>query len=643
MEGPWGCDGPIRGAFSVAARLEERAAALSSAGERCKDDRHHVVTPARPSSARASGRNPPTYQRPSRPQSARPEGSPSSPTAPPRTESSHFVQKTLALLQDDGDRITGHHILPSKPGGHVGAWLSDDGAELPEVEERGLQAGGEVGIDSAMRSSTAQSSAPGIEYGQECVSLSERFLQEREATRHDCEALRQLLIELQSMNYQVQDITMQQLTGRGVDALVATLREEVRGGIRALTEVVATRTNFGLPEELSALRMEVASIQATLGNLAKHISDGRRESSETAIGLRAVQEAAESSIQKGFAELRETIVGMRTEFASGMRLWDDQYAASTVRTALKEATTEGGLQATAAQLEGLQKTVQEHSKDLTLVAQSVGSIPAKQDALNDSVKSSVQDAIVQLEKKSDTVKKVETAISYLIQQGDRIEFKFPASVKQICDEMQDLKLKLVDEQHEHRHNLAEIRRDCAKKKNIDELYRNLQANNEAAANHIEKLAKQIADPHHTTSSKKPPAIVFLDEMARIEANGNLSMNLKNGNCEVSDIPFVPRKPPAEPTAEFVSLETAKRVLADVAALDKIFQVPIQVEGHTRHVKGGQPDYWQQLAENRAKVIGEVLENMGVRKDKITCVGLPGYKGMNKAGVMVKFDIFPNKD
>ena len=40
---------------------------------------------------------------------------------------------------------------------------------------------------------------------------------------------------------------------------------------------------------------------------------------------------------------------------------------------------------------------------------------------------------------------VETAISYLIQQGDRIEFKFPASVKQICDEMQDLKLKLVDE------------------------------------------------------------------------------------------------------------------------------------------------------------------------------------------------------
>jgi outer membrane protein OmpA-like peptidoglycan-associated protein len=491
-------------------------------------------------------------------------------------------------------------------------------------------------------------------YGQECpwMPVAERFLEEREATRRDCEALRQLLGELRSLNSEVQDITMQQLTGRGLDNLAAVLRDEVRGGVRALTEVCSSRASFTMPEELSALRTDIASIQATLGNLAKHINDGRKESSETAIGLRSLHEATEASVAKGLGELREALAGMRTEFSNGMRLWDDQHSASEVRTALKEATTEGGLQQIAARLDSLQKVVGSQSQNVAVLAANLDRLAGKQEGLTTEVKSSVKEAVGHIDKQSDTVKRVATAVSHLVEQGDRIEFKFPASVKQVSEEMQDLKQKVIEEHYEHRSNLAEVRREVAKKVHLDELLKQLQSKNEAVVKHLETFMSSIVVP--TTPSRNSeasgrrtqhnlsPKDVLL-ELKRIEAKGNLSINLNNGDVEVHNIPFVPKKPPNIPTADFVSLEKAEKVLTDIAEIDSLFQVPLRIEGHTRYVKGGPPEYWQDLADNRAHAISDVLHKMGIPQDQMTCVGLPGHKGMNKAGVMVKFDIFPELD
>eukprot|EP00746_Dinoflagellata_sp_MGD_P133951 gnl/MRDRNA2_/MRDRNA2_67730_c0_seq2.p1 gnl/MRDRNA2_/MRDRNA2_67730_c0~~gnl/MRDRNA2_/MRDRNA2_67730_c0_seq2.p1 ORF type:complete len:669 (+),score=140.68 gnl/MRDRNA2_/MRDRNA2_67730_c0_seq2:64-2070(+) len=667
-------EGPMRGAFSVAARLEERAAALSGA---IAGDHASVAPPSRPSSARAPSRSAVTYQRPSSARSSRhPEPPPaySVNSALSRNSSSDFVQKTLSRLQDDGDRLIGRisrsdspQHSPTKPEdevrSEVGAAEDEAGIQCrmhgvihgsrpPSAPLIGRQLW-QLQDDLEATSSAAQHVLGG--HGQECPwePLAERFLQERESTRRDCEALRQLLLELRSMNTEVQDITMQQLTGRGLDALVVTLREEMRGGIRALSEVCSSRANFTMPEELSALRTDIASIQATLGNLAKNINDGRKESSETAIGLRGLHDATEASVAKGLAELREALAGMRTDFSSGMRLWDDQHSASEVRTALKEATTEGGLQQIAVQLESLQKVVTNQSQDLAVLASNLARLTSKQEDMTAEVKSSVQEAIGHVDKQGDTVKRVATAVSHLVEQGDRIEFKFPAGVKQVLEETQDLKQKIVDGHHEHRSNLAEVRREVAKKVHLDELLKKLEAHNNTISQSIETFLSSIAAPaspkspgRNSNSSVDRFALTpkqVLVELKRIEAKGNLSINLNNGDVEVHNIPFVPKKPPNTPTADFVSMENAERVLADIAEIDTLFQVPLRIEGHTRYVKSGTSEYWQDLADNRARKIGSVLQKMGIPEEQMTCVGLPGHQGMNKAGVMVKFDIFPELD
>lgn len=88
------------------------------------------------------------------------------------------------------------------------------------------------------------------------------------------------------------------------------------------------------------------------------------------------------------------------------------------------------------------------------------------------------------------------------------------------------------------------------------------------------------------------------------------------------IRFAPRKPP-DSSAEFeeAHLQQAEETVGDLATVLICYEEPMIVEGHT----GGTnpPEYWQELADNRAKLICQTLGRKGVKLSLIQPLGVPG--------------------
>lgn len=105
--------------------------------------------------------------------------------------------------------------------------------------------------------------------------------------------------------------------------------------------------------------------------------------------------------------------------------------------------------------------------------------------------------------------------------------------------------------------------------------------------------------------------------------GNIKVDYDN--CAVliqKTIPFCNRKPP-DTSAEIQpdALADTNEVLTDLAVVLRAFMEPMVIEGHT----GGEtpPEYWTELATNRAKYIVDFLVKQGVRKDLVIAKGCPG--------------------
>jgi len=133
----------------------------------------------------------------------------------------------------------------------------------------------------------------------------------------------------------------------------------------------------------------------------------------------------------------------------------------------------------------------------------------------------------------------------------------------------------------------------------------------------------------------------LQHIKDIQLRGNIKVDLNNGDVAIlKSMDFVPRRVNEKPDAQFVDILAVDLVLRDLADLGKIFEVPMVIEGHTR---GSSSDFWEQLAINRAKLVMNSLESKGIKRALMSAVGLPGKKGVNKACVIIRFDIFPNTD
>merc|ERR1712046_177305 len=122
----------------------------------------------------------------------------------------------------------------------------------------------------------------------------------------------------------------------------------------------------------------------------------------------------------------------------------------------------------------------------------------------------------------------------------------------------------------------------------------------------------------------------------IEQRGNVQVNFDTGDIHlIRPINFAPRTTRDQPTAEFTQPEIAGAICSDLASIQCLFECPVTVEGHT---KGGEGDFWQRLAEERARVVVEKMVENGADFKKIASRGLPGTLGLNETVTKVKLEL-----
>eukprot|EP00746_Dinoflagellata_sp_MGD_P092971 gnl/MRDRNA2_/MRDRNA2_36774_c0_seq1.p1 gnl/MRDRNA2_/MRDRNA2_36774_c0~~gnl/MRDRNA2_/MRDRNA2_36774_c0_seq1.p1 ORF type:complete len:569 (-),score=144.22 gnl/MRDRNA2_/MRDRNA2_36774_c0_seq1:55-1761(-) len=165
--------------------------------------------------------------------------------------------------------------------------------------------------------------------------------------------------------------------------------------------------------------------------------------------------------------------------------------------------------------------------------------------------------------------------------------------------------------------------------------RKMKAENESMKRQLDKANRELIK-----EKEKGGGAPMLIKLLDIEERGNVAINFRTGEVDVKrDIPFDPKNQKEEPLGEFKDEKIAMAIINDIFEIWDIFQVPMKIEGHT---KGGENEFWQALANNRAALIVDTLVSMGADKSKMFSKGLPGKLGLNKVGVVVNLDIFPNR-
>merc|ERR1712232_999196 len=129
----------------------------------------------------------------------------------------------------------------------------------------------------------------------------------------------------------------------------------------------------------------------------------------------------------------------------------------------------------------------------------------------------------------------------------------------------------------------------------------------------------------------------LEEKVRvIESRGNVKVDGITGHVNlVRPLVFADRTTNDEPVAVFKEPDVASQTCKDLAELSTYFNAPIHIEGHTR---GGTSQFWQTLAEDRARIVAELMVRNGADPNMITTAGLPGANGLNETQTVVYFDI-----
>lgn len=124
----------------------------------------------------------------------------------------------------------------------------------------------------------------------------------------------------------------------------------------------------------------------------------------------------------------------------------------------------------------------------------------------------------------------------------------------------------------------------------------------------------------------------------IDARGNIRFDLESGRMQVlREIMFIPIKSSDKPVAKLRDPQVAAEVIDDIAALAALFEDNVlTVEGHTG---GGENEFWQQLADDRARLVGQELTNRGHRAHLVKTLGMPGKTGLNKSEVVVHLTKF----
>jgi len=149
-------------------------------------------------------------------------------------------------------------------------------------------------------------------------------------------------------------------------------------------------------------------------------------------------------------------------------------------------------------------------------------------------------------------------------------------------------------------------------------------------NEIDLLKAHISEFDHFSTTQ------LQRDLHKIESRGNVQVDFNKGEIRlVNPITFVPRTTRDEPTAEFSKPDAAHNICQDLAEVMNLFNCPAEVEGHT---KGGESEFWQTLADDRAHVVVEKIIEHGGDGAKMSSVGKPGKRGMNESKTVVRLDL-----
>jgi len=110
----------------------------------------------------------------------------------------------------------------------------------------------------------------------------------------------------------------------------------------------------------------------------------------------------------------------------------------------------------------------------------------------------------------------------------------------------------------------------------------------------------------------------------VEANGNIAVNLSNGQVQLlQELEFLPGNMDTPQAGFLAGAEAVKPILDDLAELALLASETFLVEAHCRK-KG--TEFWQTLADNRSRLVANELMARGVPEEKLQIRGTPGKHG-----------------
>jgi len=139
----------------------------------------------------------------------------------------------------------------------------------------------------------------------------------------------------------------------------------------------------------------------------------------------------------------------------------------------------------------------------------------------------------------------------------------------------------------------------------------------------------------------PPDTPLRAAVRMVENRGNIRVSHATGQVSLlRRLDFQPRTTKEEPSAVFRDPDVAEAICKDLAEISSIFNCPMTIEGHT---KGGESEFWQTLANRRARIVAELMIDFGAEPALLHTCGLPGRHGKNAVDTEVHMDIKNIKD
>lgn len=216
-----------------------------------------------------------------------------------------------------------------------------------------------------------------------------------------------------------------------------------------------------------------------------------------------------------------------------------------------------------------------------------------------------------------------TQLKNEIRSREQVEINLAATRK-------DLQLQ-IDEMQRGQNDMLEQVKDLVRGLNREKQDREaLEVRHGEVRDELENLKAHLTELDFFATNELQKALHL------IESRGNIQVNFDTGDVRLlRPITFQPRTTKDTPTAIFTQPDLANAICQDLSEVMKLFDCPIQVEGHT---KGGESEFWQTLADARARVVVGKMVEFGADRDKITSCGRPGNLGLNETRTVVHLNL-----